>query len=322
MIPTYNSERFISETLDSVLGQTYPNWECIIVDDGSTDRTIDICNEYLKKDNRFKFFKRDRQPKNASTCRNIAFEKSGGDYIIFLDSDDLLAEFCLEQRFNYISQKPDLDFAVFQMKTLSTNKLLVKEKKDYIQAFIAFDLPWAITCPIWKSSFFKKINGFDESFERIQDPELHLRALLLKPEFKVLYDFKPDCFYRFIQKNDNKFNDKKFNGLYKYLKFCIDNSKSIGSNSIYILKSFNILILIGCMIFSKNRVLRIIFLMKNMKNKKFINVINYYMLLCLFFNLINSKTIFNKKIILLLINLFVDYKNFTSRLINKMSLLM
>lgn len=60
IIPTYNRSHLIRETLDSILAQTHKNWECIVVDDGSTDETEDVLNEYVKKDNRFQYHKDQR----------------------------------------------------------------------------------------------------------------------------------------------------------------------------------------------------------------------------------------------------------------------
>ncbi len=93
IIPTYNRANIIEETLNSVLSQTYKNWECFIVDDGSTDDSIAVINAYIKKDDRVKLFIRpDSRIKGASTCRNIGLENANGDYIQFLDSDDLISK--------------------------------------------------------------------------------------------------------------------------------------------------------------------------------------------------------------------------------------
>ncbi|MGM8362775.1 glycosyltransferase family 2 protein [Flavobacterium sp. ARAG 55.4] len=92
IIPTYNRAHLIGETLDSVLAQTYENWECIIVDDGSTDNTEAFVEEYKKKDARFSYYHRptDRL-KGGNGCRNYALENSKGKFIQFLDSDDLIS---------------------------------------------------------------------------------------------------------------------------------------------------------------------------------------------------------------------------------------
>ena len=99
IIPAYNREHLIGETLDSVLIQTYTNWECIVVDDGSNDNTEEIIKSYSEKDNRFQFYHGPTTgKKGASACRNYGLDKSKGELIQFLDSDDLLAKNKLEEQ--------------------------------------------------------------------------------------------------------------------------------------------------------------------------------------------------------------------------------
>lgn len=92
IIPTYNRAHLIAETLDSVLAQTYKNWECIVVDDGSTDETDLLMKGYISKDSRFQYHHRpaDRLP-GGNAARNYGFEISKGEYINWLDSDDLIS---------------------------------------------------------------------------------------------------------------------------------------------------------------------------------------------------------------------------------------
>jgi glycosyltransferase involved in cell wall biosynthesis len=88
IIPTYNRAHLISETLDSVLAQTYKNWECIIVDDGSNDNTDEVVSEYVKKNNRFKFYHRpDEHLPGGNGARNYGFKMSKGEYVNWLDDD-------------------------------------------------------------------------------------------------------------------------------------------------------------------------------------------------------------------------------------------
>lgn len=99
IIPTYNRAHLIGETLDSVLAQTYQNWECIVVDDGSTDGTDEVMAAYMAKDTRFQYHHRpkDRLP-GGNAARNYGFEVSKGEYIQWFDSDDLmLPEFINEK---------------------------------------------------------------------------------------------------------------------------------------------------------------------------------------------------------------------------------
>ena len=89
IIPTFNRAHLIGETLDSVLAQTYQNWECIVVDDGSTDTTGRLMEGYIEKDARFQYYHRpeDRLP-GGNAARNYGIEVSRGEYVNFLDSDD------------------------------------------------------------------------------------------------------------------------------------------------------------------------------------------------------------------------------------------
>lgn len=209
--PLFNTEKYISETIESVLNQSYPYWEMIIVDDGSTDDSCHIVNEYAAKDNRIKLYKRDRLPKGGNVCRNIGIEKATGEYIMFLDSDDLLYPLCLENRVNIIKRNKELDFAVFQMNTFSptgtTNGRLLTHKSDnYLYSFLSHNLPWHTTSPLWSSKFIKEnLKGFDERFLRLQDPEFHTRALLVSDvKFEVYSDVEYiDSSYRVDYKKPN-----------------------------------------------------------------------------------------------------------------------
>lgn len=88
VVPVYNTEKYLDNCLDSVLNQTYENWEAIVVDDGSSDSSGDICDEYAKRDKRIRIFHMENH--GVSYARNRGLEESSGQYITFLDSDDYL----------------------------------------------------------------------------------------------------------------------------------------------------------------------------------------------------------------------------------------
>lgn len=97
IIPSYNREVLIQETLNSILSQSFENWECIIVDDASTDDSLAVIKKYESNDSRFKAFCRPiERPKGPSSCRNFGFTQSAGDYILFFDSDDIMEPDMLE----------------------------------------------------------------------------------------------------------------------------------------------------------------------------------------------------------------------------------
>ena len=87
IIPTYNTEKYILETINLVISQIYEDWELIVIDDGSTDKTAQIVNDIVKKDNRVKYFY--QKNSGVSVARNFGLEKTEGDIIALLDADDL-----------------------------------------------------------------------------------------------------------------------------------------------------------------------------------------------------------------------------------------
>ena len=99
--PAFNSEKFIAETIRSVLNQTYENWEMIVVDDCSTDNTIAVINEFIHLDSRIQLFQLD---KNSGTgiARNTALCKAKGRYVAFLDADDLWKPIKLEKQMDFL----------------------------------------------------------------------------------------------------------------------------------------------------------------------------------------------------------------------------
>lgn len=101
--PLYNSEKFIEETIESVLKQTYSNWEMIIVDDCSTDLGLSIVKKYSEKDSRIKYI-RMKKNSGAAFCRNKAIKLSKGEFIAFLDSDDLWLERKLEKQVKFMKE--------------------------------------------------------------------------------------------------------------------------------------------------------------------------------------------------------------------------
>lgn len=116
IIPTLNRAHLIGETLDSVLAQTYQNWECIVVDDGSTDHTPEVMAGYIANDARFQYHHRpkDRLP-GGNAARNYGFEVSKGEYIQWFDSDDLMVPEKLELEATALT-KYDVDFVVSKTK--------------------------------------------------------------------------------------------------------------------------------------------------------------------------------------------------------------
>lgn len=131
VIPAFNRALIIGETLDSVLTQSYSNWECIIVDDGSTDETLSMVEDYVQRDNRFKSFKRPQdRKKGASPCKNIGLEMAKGDFIQFLDSDDLLEKSKLEEQIKTLQNYSPLTLITCKWGSFSSSSS-VRVKTKY-----------------------------------------------------------------------------------------------------------------------------------------------------------------------------------------------
>lgn len=200
--PSFNSADYIEETYQSVIKQTYSDWEWIIVDDGSTDNTLEILKKYAASDNRIHFYKRDRLPKGATTCRNMAIEKSKGDHLLFLDTDDILASFCLEQRVAAMKENPVYDFIVFQMmifhQKIDDTRLLwnMPDGRDDLERAIRLNPVMAGSSTVWKKESFIRIGMWDEKILINQDIELHIRSLAYRLKYLLKLDLPPDLFVR------------------------------------------------------------------------------------------------------------------------------
>ncbi|OAB27870.1 Glycosyl transferase family 2 [Flavobacterium fryxellicola] len=135
IIPSYNREKLISETLDSVLEQTYTNWECIIIDDRSTDSTIMILDDYSNRDNRFITITKPLELKQgASVSKNLGLQIARGEYIQFLDSDDVLAENKLEKQIETLKNENEKTISVCITSTfrqINDEIILEYDRKDY-----------------------------------------------------------------------------------------------------------------------------------------------------------------------------------------------
>ena len=104
IIPCYNAEKYISETIESVIKQTYSNWELLVVDDCSTDDSENIIKSYAKKDSRIKYYRTESNTGTPAEPRNIGINKAKGEYVALLDADDLFLPNKLEKQIEFINE--------------------------------------------------------------------------------------------------------------------------------------------------------------------------------------------------------------------------
>lgn len=120
VIPLYNTEQYIAETIESVVSQTYKNWEMLIVDDCSTDNSRDVVRRYENKDNRIKLIESISNFGGPARPRNIGVENASGEYVAFLDADDLWMKEKLELQIAFM-QENNLNFSSTDMQTINEN---------------------------------------------------------------------------------------------------------------------------------------------------------------------------------------------------------
>ncbi len=240
--PLYNRYDLVQETWRSIEAQTYPHWEWILVDDGSTDEGPQFIQQLREQDKRVNLYFRTTGTKGPSACRNLGVNHALGRYLLFLDSDDLITPDCLEKRVQYLENKPNLDFAVFTQALFSNNiseysvfSKFYSTNDEYLKAFIADEHPWQTSGPLWRKDSFIKTGGFREDYAIMEDPELHIRALLANMQFDVIND-EPDFFYRQTPKTkeqEERFWENSIKGRIVFYKNLTDYLKQLGKYDNY-----------------------------------------------------------------------------------------
>lgn len=177
IIPIYNSERYLARCLDSVLNQTYQFTELILVDDGSQDKSGEICDQYALIDSRIKVYHNSNQ--GASASRNFGLSMANGDYVSFIDSDDWIQPTFYEDFFgndnflydiyfqNYVLHKADGSTVIKKMKPISIREGNPHEAIFYLMKEVKFGWSWI---KLFKRSIIEE-NGikFDESVNLRED---------------------------------------------------------------------------------------------------------------------------------------------------------
>ncbi len=183
VIPVRDRAELLSETLASLTSQTSTDWEAWVVDDGSQLAAREATRRLVEQTPGVQLLCRESGPAGAAHCRNLGVRASRAPYVIFLDSDDLLAAGALEERVAALDERSDCDLwvrvgEVFQRHPgdlgIAWNDLL---GDDDLDRFLACDTPWQTTAPIWRRPALARIGLWDERALSWQDWELHVRAL-------------------------------------------------------------------------------------------------------------------------------------------------
>lgn len=161
IVPCYNQAKYLPETLDSVLKQTYADWECIIVNDGSPDNTEEIAKNYCEKDIRFKYLYQENQ--GPAAARNNGIKESLGDYILPLDSDDIIQETYIEKAICHF-----INFPKTKLVYCRANKFGLKNESWNLSEYKYENLLWdnPIFCTaMYRRADYDKTNGYNSNLE-------------------------------------------------------------------------------------------------------------------------------------------------------------
>ena len=238
VIPAYNAEQFLDETLESVLSQTYENWECIIVNDGSTDNTESVAKKWCEKDTRFRYFYKENS--GASDTRNLGIKKARGEYIAFLDADDLympnFLDVCLE---NLVEKDVDLIAPkMLEFRDVRNGVIEDEDKKDYLYSgkegialFLHSNrLTMALLC---KKSVMDEVGGFTWH-KKAED--LHCWLKVLFAGYKI---YRLGEYYAYRRMHNNSWSSMDINCSKEVLELIVSLKANILENGMDYYRYFN-----------------------------------------------------------------------------------
>ena len=228
IMPVYNSCKIIEKSLTSVINQTYIDWELIIIDDGSTDNTVEIIKKIIKDDKRVNVYHQKNM--GPGMARNSGISKAKGEYIVFIDSDDYIPQNFLEGISLNLINNPDVIFLSIIREDENGNikkKINVKnfskyDKDDFLNFIITGKMPWGANSKVVKRDVIKNNVFLDLDVGE----ELIYSYNLIKNSNKII--FLDDVFYHYI---DNKNGQHKKGGCdpwYDILVFTQNYMKNLG----------------------------------------------------------------------------------------------
>jgi glycosyltransferase involved in cell wall biosynthesis len=238
IIPTFNRGDLLGETLNSIQNQSYKNWECIVIDDNSTDGTLKLMNTFIQNDNRFRYYnKPSTKLKGPNSSRNYGFEKANGDFIYFFDSDDFLKPNALESYVDGFQENTDGVLAHVERVHKKSGELIDINKiqsDNLIEDYFTYKVCYFVCGTLWRKSFLdKQVELFDETLGNHDEWDFNLRMIYTHPTIvrldKVLvtyYQYE-DSFKKEIQKG----NDSELNSAFQARLKHLDILRKIDANN-------------------------------------------------------------------------------------------
>lgn len=216
IIPVYNAEKYLRNCLDSVLRQTYKNYECLLIDDGSTDNSLSICLDYQNKDDRFRTYHKENG--GVSSARNDGLRNAKGVFIYFADSDDELFDDTLEYLISKMKPEIDLVFGGFESinsdgkvdySTTGGHDFIVNSKAamDVVaipkKYYYTLGMPWL--CLYRKCNIDNASLKFDERYSIAED-RLFLVSYIARCKNSIRFTTRP--IYKYYLRETSVMNSR------------------------------------------------------------------------------------------------------------------
>jgi len=233
----YNSDKYITEAIESVLSQNYQNWELILVDDGSTDKSTEIALYYTKKyPDKVRYFEHENhENKGMSASRNLGIKNSRGEYVCFLDSDDVYLPQKIKENINVLTSQIDADFVyTSSLYWYSWTGMQEDKGKDYIwnnfgvPPDIIIEPPIllkkmifdrnTVPCPgsfLVRREVVEQIKGFEEEFTGLFEDQVFYLKLFLNSKGIILNS----CWHKYRQHDDSSCSVSNSDRSKKWLVF-------------------------------------------------------------------------------------------------------
>ena len=252
IVPVYNVEKYLNRCIDSIINQTYSQLEIILVDDGSTDESPAICDEYAKKDKRIKVIH--KKNRGLSDARNCGLDNSAGNYICFIDSDDYVDTNMIEYMHKSLSKNNSdiviCDYIIFdennEIKNSFTKTLFSVTDNKFDYMFNEYKL---LTVIQWNKLFKREI--FDNL--RFETGKIHEDEFIICKELesakKITYDLFP--LYHYYRRNNSIMgvvNKKRFDVVSAFntqYEFFINKGMYLESEKILVKKFFSLVLLLN-----------------------------------------------------------------------------
>jgi len=219
IMPCYNSEKYLKEAIDSILEQTFPNFELIIIDDGSTDKTWEIIQRYKQKDYRI-LISKNKYSKGISGAMNTGLDLSRGEYITRMDSDDISLPSRFEKQVAFLKENDEYGFCSVNMSAFGKiNSAALYEERNVPLEWLFFWLnPVPSAATMYRADIIKKNNIRFRNYKVAQDYDF-LTQVVIRTKGYVLYDESLYCYRIHVKSN-----------FQKNLDLVLKNSKEINAN--------------------------------------------------------------------------------------------